>query len=101
MSDDPSLVNLTFEYASGPELSGTVELGDFTFESIYGTTGPGQFAGEDLNEITGSTEVSQGIVPLPVVPEPSLGILAALSGGAMRISRCFRTSARRASIMPH
>jgi hypothetical protein len=89
VSDDPSLINLTFEYATGPELSGTVELGDFTFESIFGTTAPGQYSGEDANEDTDLLETYQGAVPLPVVPEPMSGtiITVALVAGAARRKR--------------
>jgi hypothetical protein len=71
VSDDPTMVNLTFEYNSGAEIVGPSEIGTFSFESVYPDEAPGQFAGEDENANTGQLETSQGTVMLPVVPEPA------------------------------
>jgi len=85
VTDDPSLVNLTFEYSSGPDLVGPNSLGDFDFDSIYPDTAPGQFAGQDMNANTDQFETSQEIDMLPAVPEP--GSLMLAGAGAMILGR--------------
>jgi hypothetical protein len=94
VSDNPSLINLTFEYSTGPELAGTVNLGDFTFKSIYGTTALGQYGGEDSNEITRQLETYQGGVPRPVVPEPMSGtiLIPAIVAACLRRKRSVSTT---------
>jgi hypothetical protein len=87
MTDDPSLVNLTFEYNSGPELVGPTSLGDFDFDSIYPDTASGQFAGQDMNANTDQFETSQGTDMLPAVPEPAAEIGAILLCGALASTR--------------
>lgn len=87
VSDDPSIVNLTFEYSSGPDLVGPTPLATFSFDSVYPETAPGQFAAQDMNTSTSEFDTSQGTDLLPVVPEPAMAAGAVILCGALASTR--------------
>jgi len=92
VTDNPNVINITFEDASAPVTPGPSQLGTFTFDSIYGTDGPGQYSYEDNNATTMVTEAMQGTLLLPVVPEPaSLGV-GVVGGGLLLLRRRRRGS---------